>query len=108
MTSRWIRTGAPSTWSGTTSSAEAARRRRGLTTARFCIGGVIATPVSGVAAAEGSAGLLVEAGQKPVEDLLAGDLSLGRRVISLPFERGPELDGRDEERAGLTDRLEMA
>ncbi|MFF4761056.1 hypothetical protein [Streptomyces sp. NPDC001292] len=43
-----------------------------------------------------------------IEDLLAGDRSLGRRVVPPAFEPGPELDGGDEERAGLADRLEVA
>jgi hypothetical protein len=43
-----------------------------------------------------------------LKNLLASDLSLGGCVVTPTFEGGPELDRGDEERAGLTDGLEVA
>jgi hypothetical protein len=51
--------------------------------------------------------LAVEPAEESVEDLLPCDLSLGCRILPLAFERGPELDRGDEERAGFADRLEV-
>src|SRR5215831_837739 len=49
----------------------------------------------------------LEAREQTLEDLLTSDVPLGRRVVPLPLEGGPELGGGDEERAGLADGLEM-
>jgi YD repeat-containing protein len=54
-----------------------------------------------------SAGL-IEAVQESVEDLLASELSFLLGVVALGLEGGAELDGGDEEGAGLTDRFEVA
>jgi hypothetical protein len=55
-----------------------------------------------------SRGSVVEAVEKAVEDLLAADLSFGCGVVSLAAEGGFELDGGDEEDAGLADGFEVA
>jgi hypothetical protein len=52
--------------------------------------------------------VIVEAVNESVEELLAGDLTLGCGVITLAPEGGPELDRGDEEGAGLADRFEVA
>ena len=46
-----------------------------------------------------SGGFLVEAGEEPVEDLLAAHLALGGGVVALSLEGGAELDG------GLTKKV---
>jgi len=46
---------------------------------------------------------MVESFEEPVEDLLAGDLSLVVGVVALGLQGGPELDRGDEEGAGLAD-----
>jgi len=46
--------------------------------------------------------------KEPVEDLLSADLALVGGVVSVGLQGGAELDGRDEEGAGLADRFEMA
>jgi hypothetical protein len=51
---------------------------------------------------------LVQSAEQSIEGLLAGGLSLDRRVVPLAFERGPEPEGADEERGGLSDRLVVA
>ena len=43
-----------------------------------------------------------------VEDLLASELALGCRVITLALQGGSEFDGSNEEAAGFTDGLEVA
>jgi len=46
---------------------------------------------------------LIEAVEEPVEDLLACDLSFLVGVVALGLEGRAELDGGDEEGAGLAD-----
>lgn len=50
---------------------------------------------------------VVESLKESVEDLLSSDLSLLGGVVSLTSEGGEKLDGGDEERARLADRLEV-
>jgi hypothetical protein len=53
-----------------------------------------------------SRGGLVEPVQEPVEELLPAELAFVGCVVALPLQGGPELDGGDEEGAGLAaDRL---
>ena len=54
-----------------------------------------------------SAGV-VESLKEAVVDLLATGLAFGRGVVALGLEGGSELDGGDEEGAGLADRLVVA
>jgi len=51
---------------------------------------------------------LVESFEEAVEDLLAADLAFVGGVVALSAEGGFELDGGDEEGAGLADRFEVA
>src|SRR6266568_1482627 len=52
--------------------------------------------------------MLVESGKQAVEDLLTADLALSGRILALALEGWAELQGGDEERAGLADRFKMA
>ncbi|MFC0448938.1 hypothetical protein [Rhodococcus jostii] len=51
---------------------------------------------------------VVESLKESIEDLLSADLALVGGIVSLFGERGAELDGGDEERAGFADRFEVA
>jgi lambda repressor-like predicted transcriptional regulator len=53
-------------------------------------------------------GVFIEPCEEAVEDLLAADLALAGGVVALALERGLELDGGDEEGAGLADCLVVA
>ncbi|WP_174519527.1 hypothetical protein [Rhodococcus qingshengii] len=55
-----------------------------------------------------SSARVAESLDESVEDLLPPDLALVRGVVSLTSEGGEKLDGGDEERARLADRLEVA
>ena len=44
---------------------------------------------------------VVESLKEPIEDLVAADLACVGGVVALPLEDGSELDGGDEEGAGL-------
>ena len=52
--------------------------------------------------------MFVEPVEEPVEDLFSSDLALVAGVVALAFEGGFELDGGDEERAGLAVRFVVA
>src|SRR5260370_42463770 len=52
--------------------------------------------------------MLVESGKQAVEDLLTADLALSGRILALALAGWAELQGGDEERAGITDRFKMA
>ena len=52
--------------------------------------------------------MLVELVEEVVEDFLATDLAFVGGVVALAAERWFELDGGDEEVAGLADRFEVA
>ncbi len=50
----------------------------------------------------------VESVEEAVEDVFAGDLAFDSGVVALALEGGFELDGGDEESAGLADGFEVA
>ena len=52
--------------------------------------------------------MLVESGEQPVKDVLTADLALPRRIVALKLEGWSEVQGGDEERAGLADRFKIA
>ena len=55
-----------------------------------------------------SSAALVEALEEAVEDALPAELAFALGVVALGLEGGAELDGGDEEGAGLADGLEVA
>jgi hypothetical protein len=57
---------------------------------------------------DSSRGLVVEAGEDVVEQLLTAGLVFGSSVVALALQPGAELDGGLKVGAGLPDRLEGA